>query len=85
MMTIECIVFVQGDEAIEPLGILDTDGTEAAIEYLAQWHCPGEHQTADEPAAGSSDDTYETEDGFILTWNSRLGYIGLEHKGGVPC
>ena len=83
MTIIECIVFVQGDEAIQPLSILDTDGTEAAIEYLAQWHYPGDHDTGDEPAAGSTDDVFETDDGFILTWNIRLGYIGLEHKGGA--
>ena len=83
MMTIERIVFVQGDEADEPLSILDIDGTEAAIEYLARWHYPGEHELAQEPAAGSSDDVFETDDGFVLTWNMRLGYIGLEHKGGA--
>lgn len=83
MMAIERIVFVQGDEADEPLSVLDTDGTEAAIEYLAQWHNPGEHELAQEPAAGSSDDVFETDHGFILTWNVRLGYIGLEHKGGA--
>ncbi len=85
MMAIERIVFVQGDEADEPLSVLDTNGTEAAIEYLAQWHYPGEHELTQEPAAGSSDDVFETDDGFILTWNIRLGYIGLEHKGGASC
>ena len=83
MMAKERIVFMQGDEANEPLSILDTDGTEATIEYLAQWHRPGEHELAQETAAGSSDDVLETDDGFILTWNVRLGYIGLEYKGGA--
>ena len=49
MMAIERIVFAQGDEADEPLSILDTDGTEAAIEYLAQWHHPGKQELAQEP------------------------------------
>ena len=66
-MTIECIVFLQGDEAEEPLNILDTFGLEDAVEYLTQWYKPGEHETLYDPAAGSSDNTYETEGGFILT------------------
>ena len=82
MAIIGRIVFVQGDEADEPLSILDTDGTKAAIEYLAQWHHPGEHETADEPATGTSDHVQKTDDGFILTWNDRLRYIGLERKAG---
>ena len=82
MAIIERIVFMQGDEADEPLSILDTDGTKAAIEYLAQWHYPGEHETANEPAAGTCDHVQKTDDGFILTWNDRLRYIGLERKAG---
>ncbi len=75
---IERIVFMQGEEAEEPLRILDEQGEEAAIEYLAQWHFPGEHETSETPGAGSDDDVYRAEDGFRLSWNTRLGYIGLE-------
>jgi hypothetical protein len=74
------IVFMQGDDADEVLAILDDQGEEAAVEHLAQWHFPGEHETANEPAAGTDDDTFETDDGFILSWNTRLGYIGLEYR-----
>ena len=79
-MTIEHLVFVQGDEAIEPLSILNTEGPEATVDYLAGWNNSKSQEEADEPAAGSSDNTYETEGGFILTWNDRLGYIGLERR-----
>ncbi len=78
-MTVERIVFAQGDDADEPLSILDERGIDAAIDYLADWYNPGEHETSDEPSAGTSDDTHETSDGFILSWNAGLGYIGLEH------
>ena len=80
MNAVERIVFMQGDEASKALDILETFGLKDAVEYLAQWHNPGSQEEADEPAAGSSDSTYETEDGFILTWNDSLGYIGLERR-----
>ena len=71
------IVFMQGDEATEPLDILNRDGVDAAIEYLAQWDMePGE--SFDEPASGESDDVHETDDGYRMSWNQRYGYIGLE-------
>lgn len=75
--TYQRIVFMQGEEADEPLRILDEQGEEAAIEFLAQWDMePGEEFS--EPASGDSDDVYETDDGFRLSYNTRLGYIGLE-------
>ena len=74
----ERVVFAQTDDADEPLSILDSDGEDAAIEYLAEWHNPGEHETAEELSAGSSDQTFESDDGYILSWNQGLGYIGLE-------
>jgi hypothetical protein len=71
------IVFMQGDEATEPLAILDEQGFDAAIEYLAQWDLePGEH--FNEPSHGTSDYTHTTDDNLLLSWNQGLGYIGLE-------
>lgn len=81
----ENVVFAQSDDADEPLEILSEKGEEEAIEYLAQWHYPGEHETNDELQAGSSDTVFESDDGYILTYNNGLGYIGLEfdtEKGG---
>lgn len=75
--TYERVVFMQGDDADEPLRIIDESGEDAAIEYLAQWDMePGE--MTDEPASGTDDDVHETDDGFRLSYNTRLGYIGLE-------
>jgi len=76
-MTYQRIVFAQGDDANEPLSILDLDGADAAGDDLAQWDMePGED--FDEPASGDGDDVYETDDGFRLSYCERLGYIGLE-------
>ncbi len=70
------IVFMQGEEADEPLAILEEHGTDAAIEFLAQWDMePGEE--FDEPSSGTDDDVYEC-DSYRLSYNTRLGYIGLE-------
>jgi hypothetical protein len=79
MPTYEQIVFMQdSQDSEEPLRILDEQGEEAAIEYLAQWHNNG-HEFTDRPSAGSNDRTYSRADGYLLTYNLRLGYIGLEH------
>ena len=72
----EDVVFLQGDEAEEALSILDNDGEEAALNYLAQWHSPGHGMGRNELPHGSSDETFE-KDGYHMSWNSSLGYIGL--------
>jgi hypothetical protein len=51
---------------------------EAAVEYLAQWDMGDGGDIHDEPASGNSDDVYETDDGYRLSYNTGLGYIGLE-------
>ena len=78
------IVFLQGEEADEPLRILDESGQDAAIEYLAGWDYGDDDDTHDEAASGDDDDVYETSpigplgDRYRLSYNTRLGYIGLE-------
>lgn len=73
------IVFMQGEEADEALAILDEHGEDAAVEHLSQWdYGDGGGEIMDEPASGDSDDVHETEDGYRLSYNTRLGYIGLE-------
>jgi hypothetical protein len=72
----EDVVFLQGDEAEEALNILDNDGKEAALNYLAQWHSPGHGMGRNELPHGNSDETFE-KDGYHMSWNSSLGYIGL--------
>ena len=75
----ESVVFCQGDDPTEPLDILDDQGHEAVIDYLKQWHDPGRHDTHTQPCYGQEDRTYEHE-GYVLSWNHRLGYIGLEYR-----
>ena len=75
----ENVVFAQGEDATEPLEILADKGAQAAIDYLSQWHDCGKHEMHDAPGGGSEDRTYITGD-YILSWNYRLAYIGLEHK-----
>jgi len=74
-MAYQQIVFAQGDDAVEPLEILN-NGEDAAIEYLSQWDC-GEGEISEKPSSGNSDYVIE-KDGYRLTYNLRLGYIGLE-------
>lgn len=79
MKVFEQIVFMQGDEADEPLQILDNEGEQAAMDYLKDWHYPGEHDTRAASGAGNSDNTYK-KDGYIMAWNDDLEYIGLEYE-----
>jgi hypothetical protein len=78
MRTYTRIVFMQGEDADEPLRILDEQGEGAAVEYLAQWDYGDAGEEFDEPSSGEDDDVYETDDGFRLSYNTRIGYIGLE-------
>ena len=74
----ENVVFLQGDEAFQPLEILDSKGKDAALEYLKQWHYPGEHEGMQELGHGTGDKVYE-KDGYIMSWNPYIGYIGLQY------
>ena len=75
----EEVVFMQGQEADEPLSILDKKGEDAALDYLKQWHFFGSHMGSDESGHGDTDQTYE-KDGYIMFWNVGLSYIGLQYK-----
>lgn len=72
----EEVVFMQGEEAEKPLDILSQHGEEAAMKYLMQWHEPGNHMGRDDLGHGSQDYTFE-KDGYIMSYNTALGYIGL--------
>ena len=75
----EDVVFLQGEEADEALEILNNQGEDAAMDYLTQWHFPGEHMGSSELNHGSSDNTYE-RDGYIMSYNIPLNYIGLQYE-----
>jgi len=74
----EDVVFMQGEEADEPLEILNDQGQDAALQYLMQWHDTGNHMGSAELGHGSGDQTYE-KDGYIMSWNFPLNYIGLQY------
>ncbi len=76
---IERIIFLQGEQADEALELYRNTGAEGVLQYLSEWHYPGEHETVSEYGAGSSDRTYEIG-GYKLTVNLNLNYIGLEYK-----
>ena len=72
----ERVVFLDGSEADEAMDILNNDGRDAAMNYLMQWHNPGQGMGSDEIGNGTQDKTYE-KDGYIMAWNPYLPYIGL--------
>lgn len=77
-MKYQRIVFMQGQDADEPLSIYNNEGASALLSYLSQWDHPGDfHETFDEIAAGTSDRIIQVGD-YIMTINSRLNYCGLE-------
>lgn len=71
------IVFMQGEEADVPLEILNSKGEDAALEYLKQWDYGDATETTVGSGAGRSDSQYQ-KDNYLMSWNDRLGYIGLE-------
>ena len=77
---IEQIFFAQGDAADDYLAMIDEHGPEHTLQYLADAaHYPGEHNTSRTPGHGSSDEVFQLE-GYILSWNEALGYLGLEYN-----
>jgi len=83
MLQYEQIVFCQGDDAVEPLAILDEEGTIAAINHLAEWYNPGEHEVRKESSAGNGDYIGIVDDPdcrWILNYSLRYGYIGLQRR-----
>lgn len=75
------IVFLQGEEAMPVLEMLDKDGKRAAMNYLQEWDCGERYDGTDRPCYGKEDLTVTFavgSDGYILSWNNNIGYIGLE-------
>ena len=69
------MVFIQGEEAIEPLDILDEEGEEAAIRYLSDWDYNEGEETKETPW-GTSDKVIYLNN-YYLSYNEGLGYISL--------
>lgn len=71
------IVFMQNEEAAEPLRILAEQGESAALQYLRQWdNDEDDGEIYAENPGGSGDSVYR-EENFVMTYNASLEYIGL--------
>jgi hypothetical protein len=76
----ERVYFAQGKTAEPVLEALDKRGPEHMLRSLAaKFHDSGHHETAAEPFHGPDDGTFEKDD-YILSWNSRIGYVGLDYR-----
>ena len=80
METIERIIFLQNDEADKALALYSDYGPAEAAIYLQGWHYPGEMETAQHLSHGTSDKVYFLGDGYVLTVNTDLNYIGMEYS-----
>ncbi len=86
------VVFLQGEEADAVLDLIDRDGTDAAIEHLAQWDYGDETTDAalengyvydDQPPASGTDQSV-TAEGYAVTYNHALGHVGLYRQFDTP-
>lgn len=85
------IVFLQGGEADTVLWLIDRDGPDAAIAYLAGWDF-GDETTAAAMENGYVYDTVPTgaldkeasNSDYALTYNHDLGHVGLYRQHPIP-
>jgi hypothetical protein len=84
------VVFMQGDEGREVADRLfnvegvvahgiDSESAAEAVEYLRQWDY-GDNDDTSEELGNGTDDVVVFHDGYILTANLGLGYVGLSRK-----
>lgn len=81
------VVFLQGGEADPVLEILDQQGADAAIEYLAGWDHGSdtvdsamEYGYVYDSAPRTPADTVATRGDYALTYSHGLGYVGLARR-----
>ena len=95
----EHVVFMQGDDADEPLDLLysrESDGSivyhgptaesvDAAFSYLKQWDYGDPTEQYGDPSSGSGDDAFVSDcGGYRMSASLRYGYIGLERIVALP-
>lgn len=75
------VVYLQGGEAVEALGILEDRGEDFVIQYLSQWDMGEYNNVYSDPrkVAGTKDTIYESDD-YVLIYNEMLDYISLFSK-----
>lgn len=72
------IVFIQySEDVIEPEKILEEQGNDGLFKYLKQWDYGEYWETQDIPFYGKDDNVFYY-DNYILSYNSRIPYFGLE-------
>jgi hypothetical protein len=73
------IVFMQDEEAREVGEMMNDNGIEAVVEYLAQWDNGEYGDVRDESTAGMGwqENVHRSGD-YVLTWNPYIGYFGLQ-------
>lgn len=85
------IVFLQGEEADPVMEIIDRQGTDAAIAYLAGWD-HGEETISDamengyvyDTAPHSAADRLAASGDYALTYSPDLNYVGLSRRIDAP-
>jgi len=75
-MQYSSIVLAQGEDALEPLEILESKGEMAAVEYLKQWET-GEEVPEYAAPWGEGDRL------FFTTWKHGARYVLTWHRGGL--
>ena len=79
----EEVIFLQDSNAEEVLAILENDSEQAALDYLKQWHYPGEHSIRKDEKISRRDSIYRNED-YVMYYNTGLDYIGLLYTIRIP-
>ena len=72
------IVFIQGEEAYEPLNIIEEEGEgQEILDYLLQWDFgEAEEQETHIKPWGTDDALFRTGN-YVISYNNSLNYIGL--------
>lgn len=70
------LVFIQGEEANPFLDLIEETGYDKCLEQLRDYivDCP---EITDSAPYGSSDTVIDFDNGFILSYNSSVGYVSL--------
>lgn len=76
------VFFAQGDEANEYIDMIENNGPDALLDYLESAGAldPDTVETSDKPHRVSGDHYKEYKDGWIVSWNYGVPYVGVEFK-----
>jgi len=79
--TWESVVFLERAEAKEAMQVLDERGESGALEYLKQWHRPGEGTLMSTQGNPWLKHQHLYEEGsWFLFYDNTVPYIGLVYK-----